>query len=66
MRLLLPLVVILAVIAIAGFWLARQRTRQMELERRRAAALEDELDVWVEAEREGLARRERRPRDERA
>jgi cytochrome c oxidase assembly factor CtaG len=50
-RILLPLVVILALIAIFGFWLARRRTREMIHERRRVAALQDELDVWVEAER---------------
>jgi hypothetical protein len=56
-RVLLPLIIILAAIAIVGFWLARQRTRDALAARRRAEQLEANLDMWVEAEREGLARR---------
>ena len=60
MRFLLLLIIILAVIALFGFWLARARTRAALTERRRAAERQEELDVWVEAERSGLAQRRER------
>ena len=57
MRVLALLIIVLAMIAVAGFWLARARATQALAERRRAERLQEELDVWVDAEREGLARR---------
>jgi len=61
MRALLVLAIILAVIAVAAFVLARRRTREALAARRRTAELEEQLDVWVDAERRGLARREDPP-----
>lgn len=59
MRVLLLLVIVLVVIAVATYLLARRRTREAIQERRRANELEQQLDVWVEAERKGLAERDR-------
>ena len=57
---MLLLVILLAVIAVATYLLARRRTREAIMQRRRADQLEEKLDVWVEAEQRGLAR----PKDE--
>jgi hypothetical protein len=55
MRIMLLLVIVLALIAIATYLLARRRTREAIEQRRRADELERQLDVWVDAERQGLA-----------
>jgi hypothetical protein len=51
---MIVLVIILAVIAVATFLLARRRTREALRERRRADELQQQVDVWVEAEQQGL------------
>jgi hypothetical protein len=67
MRVMLVLVIVLAVIAVATYLLARRRTREAIEHRRRAEELEEQLGVWVDAERRGLAppREEPEPRRER-
>jgi hypothetical protein len=50
-RVLIVLVVVLVVIALVGFWLARvQGRRAAEIERRNRE-LESQVSVWVDAER---------------
>jgi Flp pilus assembly protein TadB len=55
MRVMIVLVILLAVIAIATYLLARRRTREAIEQRRRADQLEEQVNVWVEAERAGAA-----------
>lgn len=53
MRVMIVLVILLAVIAVATYLLARRRTREAIEQRRRADQLEEQVNVWVEAERQG-------------
>ena len=55
MRVMIVLVIVLAVIAVATYLLARRRTREAIEQRRRADQLEEQVNVWVEAERAGSA-----------
>jgi Flp pilus assembly protein TadB len=67
MRIMIVLVIVLAVIAVATYLLARRRTREAIEQRRRADQLEEQVNVWVEAEQAGAtpSRRELGQRRER-
>jgi membrane protein implicated in regulation of membrane protease activity len=54
MRVMVILVIVLVVIAVATYLLARRRTREAVEQRRRADQLEEQVNVWVEAERQGM------------
>ena len=50
MRVVLVLLVVIALIALAGFVLARRQARRAAELARRNRQLEEQIDVWVEAE----------------
>ena len=61
MRVVLVLLVLIALIAIAGFLLARRQARRAEELARRNRELEGQIDVWVESEMRDLDRHELEP-----
>ena len=54
MRVVLVLIVIIALIAVGGFVLARRHAQRAAELARRNRELERQIDVWVEAEMHGL------------
>lgn len=54
MRVVLVLIVLIALIAVAGFVLARRQARRAEELARQNRELEGQIDVWVEAEMHDL------------
>ena len=63
MRVVLVLIVVIALIALAGFVLARRQSRRAAELARRNRQLEEQIDVWVEAEMRDLDKLEP-PEDE--
>ena len=61
MRVVLVLVVLIALIAIAGFLLARRQAQRAEELARRNRELEGQIDVWVESEMRDLDKHELEP-----